>query len=43
LPNRVPTTTINKICGSAMKAVMLGCDQLAAGSVNVVIAGALSP
>jgi len=39
LPNRVPTTTINKICGSAMKAVMLGCDQLAAGSVNVVIAG----
>src|SRR5882757_1110342 len=39
LPNRVPTTTINKICGSAMKAVMLGCDQLTAGSVNVVIAG----
>lgn len=39
LPNRVPTTTINKMCGSAMKAAMLGCDQLAAGTVNVVLAG----
>jgi len=39
LPNRVPTSTINKMCGSAMKAVMIGCDQLAAGSANAVLVG----
>src|SRR6516162_6333034 len=28
IPAGVPTTTVNKMCGSAMRAVMLGCDQL---------------
>lgn len=41
LPNSVPTTTINKMCGSAMKAVMLAADQIAAGSIQVAIAGGL--
>lgn len=41
LPNSIPTTTINKMCGSAMKAVMLAADQIAAGSINAAIAGGL--
>jgi acetyl-CoA C-acetyltransferase len=41
LPNSLPTTTINKICGSAMKAVMLACDQLAAGSAQLILAGGM--
>lgn len=41
LPNTVPTTTVNKMCGSAMKAVMLAADQIAAGSINAAIAGGL--
>ena len=41
LPSSVPTTTVNKMCGSAMRAVMLGCDQLLAGSAEIVVAGGL--
>ena len=37
----VPSTTVNKMCGSAMRAVMLGCDQILAGSARVVVAGGL--
>src|SRR5688500_7755999 len=32
LPEEVPATTLNKMCGSGMKAVMLAHDQLAAGN-----------
>jgi acetyl-CoA C-acetyltransferase len=41
IPAGVPTTTINKMCGSAMRAVMLGCDQILAGSAQVVVAGGI--
>ena len=41
IPVSVPTTTINKMCGSAMRAVMLACDQVRAGSANVVVAGGI--
>lgn len=41
VPLATPTTTINKMCGSAMKAVMMGADALRAGDVNYVIAGGL--
>jgi len=41
IPASVPSTTVNKMCGSAMRAVMLGCDQLLAGSADVVVAGGL--
>ncbi|MFK7890731.1 MAG: acetyl-CoA C-acyltransferase [Granulosicoccus sp.] len=34
-------TTINKMCGSGMKAVMLGHDQLRAGDLKVVVAGGM--
>jgi len=41
IPAGIPATTVNKMCGSAMRAVMLGCDQILAGSARVVIAGGL--
>lgn len=37
----VPTTTINKVCGSGMKAAMIARDQIAAGSANVVLVGGM--
>ena len=41
LPNATPATTVNKMCGSAMRAVMLGADQILAGSAEVVVAGGI--
>ena len=41
IPSSVPSTTVNKMCGSAMRAVMLACDQILAGSATVVVAGGL--
>jgi acetyl-CoA C-acetyltransferase len=41
LGNDVPATTLNKMCGSAMRAVMAGCDQILAGSSKVAIAGGI--
>jgi len=35
----VPSMTINKLCGSGMQAVMLGCDQIRSGTAEVVLAG----
>ena len=37
----VPATTVNKMCGSGMKAVMMGGDAIRAGSARVVLAGGL--
>lgn len=41
LPASVPSTTVNKMCGSAMRAVMQGADQILAGSAQVVVAGGI--
>jgi len=41
LPPQVPATMLNKMCGSGMKAAMLGHDALLAGSVRVVVAGGM--
>jgi acetyl-CoA C-acetyltransferase len=41
VPQRVPATTINKMCGSGMKAIMLAGDQIRAGSAQLVLAGGL--
>ena len=41
IPQSVPTVTINKLCGSGMKAIMMGCDQIRAQSSSVVLAGGL--
>jgi acetyl-CoA C-acetyltransferase len=41
VPVSVPATTVNKMCGSALKAVMLASEQIRAGSAHVVLAGGL--
>ncbi len=41
LPMGTGCTTINKVCGSGMKAVMLGHDLIKAGSASVVVAGGM--
>jgi acetyl-CoA C-acetyltransferase len=39
VPKSVPSTTVNKMCGSGMRAVMYGADHIAAGSADFVLAG----
>ncbi|MFC1665207.1 acetyl-CoA C-acyltransferase [Pseudomonadota bacterium] len=41
LPKSIGCTTINKMCGSGMKAAMLAFDSILAGSNNVVVAGGM--
>ncbi len=41
IPLSAGATTINKMCGSGMKAVMLGSDLIRAGSAVIVIAGGM--
>ncbi|MEO0620877.1 MAG: acetyl-CoA C-acyltransferase [Pseudomonadota bacterium] len=41
LPKEVPATTLNKMCGSGMKAVMVATDQLRAGNGALVVAGGM--
>ncbi|WP_333003932.1 acetyl-CoA C-acyltransferase [Vibrio coralliilyticus] len=41
LPKAVGCTTINKVCGSGMKAVMLANDLIRAGSANCIVAGGM--
>jgi acetyl-CoA C-acetyltransferase len=39
VPIAVPATTINKMCGSGLKAVMMAADQIRAGGAEIVLAG----
>lgn len=41
LPTSTGCTTINKVCGSGMKSIMLAHDLIKAGSANVVVAGGM--
>ncbi|KAA5606940.1 acetyl-CoA C-acyltransferase [Roseospira marina] len=41
LPWSVGCTTISKVCGSAMRAAMLGHDEIIAGSADVIVAGGM--
>ncbi|HXV22653.1 MAG TPA: acetyl-CoA C-acyltransferase [Alphaproteobacteria bacterium] len=41
LPQSVGCTTVNKVCGSGMKAAMLGHDLIQAGSAEIVVAGGM--
>lgn len=41
LPVHVPCLTINKVCGSGMKAVMLGAQSIALGDSKIVVAGGM--
>lgn len=41
LPNTIPTTTVNKVCASGMKAVMQGAQAIMNGDAEVVVAGGM--
>jgi acetyl-CoA C-acetyltransferase len=41
LSRATPTTTVNKMCGSAMRAIMQAADQIAAGNASIAVAGGL--
>jgi len=41
LPNTVPATTLNKMCGSGLKAVMLGAQTIMTGDADIVVAGGM--
>jgi acetyl-CoA C-acetyltransferase len=41
LPNSVEATTVNKMCGSGMQAAIMGAEALAAGSVELLVAGGM--
>jgi acetyl-CoA C-acetyltransferase len=41
IPAHTGATTINKMCGSGMKSIMLACDNILAGSHNVMVAGGM--
>jgi acetyl-CoA C-acetyltransferase len=41
LPDFVPATTINKVCGSGMKTILLGADQINSDSANFVVVGGM--
>lgn len=41
LPKSVQATTVNKVCGSGMQTVIMGAEALAAGSIDMVVAGGM--
>lgn len=41
VPENVPATTVNKMCGSALKALMMASDQIRARSADIVLAGGI--
>ncbi len=41
LPNSIAATTINKVCGSSLKAVMLAANSIKAGEYKAIIAGGM--
>jgi len=41
LPDTVPCTTVNKVCASGMKAIMLAAQSIALGDATIVVAGGM--
>lgn len=41
IPKSVPATTINKVCGSGMKALMLGAQSIETGEAELVVVGGM--
>lgn len=41
IPHTVPVVTINKVCGSALKAVTIGAQMIKAGDADVIVAGGM--
>ena len=41
IPNTTPCTTVNKVCASGMKSIMLAAQAIKAGDANIIIAGGM--
>ena len=41
LSDRTPATTVNKVCASGMKAIMIAADQIALGQCDIMVAGGM--
>lgn len=41
IPDSVPCTTVNKVCGSGMKTVMMAAQAIKAGDANLIVAGGM--
>lgn len=41
VPDRVPATTVNKVCGSGLQAVVFGAKTIALGDADIVVAGGM--
>jgi acetyl-CoA C-acetyltransferase len=41
LPDSVPCTTVSKVCGSGLQAIILGCRSILLGDTDVVVAGGM--
>jgi len=41
IPNSVPATTVNKVCGSGMKSIIFGVQSILTGDNDVVVAGGM--
>lgn len=41
IPNTVPCTTINKVCSSGLKAVMMAAQAIKAGDADIIVAGGM--
>lgn len=41
LPNTVPCTTVNKVCASGMKAIMMAAQAIKAGDAEIIVAGGM--
>lgn len=41
IPNSVPCTTVNKVCSSGMKTIMMGAQAIALGDADIVVAGGM--
>jgi acetyl-CoA C-acetyltransferase len=41
IPNRIPCTTVNKVCGSGLQAVILGARAVQLGEAELVVAGGM--
>jgi acetyl-CoA C-acetyltransferase len=41
IPPEIPAYTVNKACGSGLKAMILGCQEILLGNANVIVAGGM--
>src|SRR6476619_2846484 len=41
IPQEVPAYTVNQACGSGLKAIILGCQEILLGNAGIVVAGGM--